>query len=170
MSGQQYETMTSNGEQFTAVDRCCMWSECAVEGGLMLWETEFVLLWRSLFCPWGTVNFVFLESQCFPWLRLGKHRDSRETIFTDALGSVNYGPSEWTSRNDETPQRPPKRPNKKTTNDAEPIMWSVMSRTRKTAIRHRQKTTTRLYIGVRKRWNAITKRRRVEHFVHDLPS
>ena len=37
--------------------------------------------------PWGTVNFVPLESQCFPWLRLGKHWDSWETKFTVPQGT-----------------------------------------------------------------------------------
>ena len=31
---------------------------------------------------WETVNLVSLESKCFLRLRLGKHRDSRETNFT----------------------------------------------------------------------------------------
>ena len=31
--------------------------------------------------PWGTVNFVSFKSKCFPRLRLGKHRYSRETKF-----------------------------------------------------------------------------------------
>ena len=37
--------------------------------------------------PRGTVNFVSLESQCFPQLRLGKHWDSRETKFTVLQGT-----------------------------------------------------------------------------------
>ena len=37
--------------------------------------------------PLGTVYSVSLESQCFPRLRLGKHRDSRETKFTVPLGT-----------------------------------------------------------------------------------
>ena len=92
-----------------------------------------------------------------------------------------------------------KRRNGKTANE-DKQMWSVMSGTRKTTSRRgrwielrrwRDEFTERWVdflkrrveldesnsenndstrsIGVRKRWNAITKRR-VEHFVHDLPS
>ena len=39
--------------------------------------------------PWGAVNCVPLESQCFPRRnRAGRQRDSRETKFTVPLGPV----------------------------------------------------------------------------------
>ena len=37
--------------------------------------------------PLGNSEFVSLESQCFRQLRLGEHRDSRETIFTVPQGT-----------------------------------------------------------------------------------
>ena len=42
-------------------------------------------------CSLGNIYFVFLESRCFPRLRLGKHRDSRETkqMFPEAA-VINY--------------------------------------------------------------------------------
>ena len=67
--------MTSNGEEFTvtlemltavARDR---WNLSAVFKFCFC----FALLYNKSLIPWGTVNFISLESQCFPRLRLGKH-------------------------------------------------------------------------------------------------
>ena len=50
----------------------------------------FVVLYNKSLNDWSLgkpVNFVSLESQCFPLLRLRKHWDSRETELTVSLGT-----------------------------------------------------------------------------------
>ena len=81
------ETMTSNRKQFTVTREMLT----AVARHLSITRLfvfhrfdPFALLYNKSL---NDRSLVFLESQCLPQLRLGKHRDSRETKFTVPLGT-----------------------------------------------------------------------------------
>ena len=94
-AGNIAKAMTSNGKQFT-VTRSTVhcWLLLHVMAGISARFSNFVFVFSALsqitlwLVPWGTVNFVSLESQCFPRLRLVKHWDSRKTKFIVPSGIV----------------------------------------------------------------------------------
>ena len=69
-AGNIVKTMTSNGKQFTVTCTCEMLTAVAHDCWNLIVVFKycfcFVLLYNKWLVPWGTVNFVSVESQCFP--------------------------------------------------------------------------------------------------------